>query len=131
MLSNVSNISNPKIRDGIVSGFGKFFEGITGGDLESISESIIELPENSLISKWLNPNKTEFVTDAEALESTNAVIGDPTDLSTPSSPLRRVRNAKIGGGFSDGGASNGIDSVYYGQNTGALDMNSDSVFDLY
>lgn len=131
MLSNVSNVSNPKIRDGIVSGFGKFFEGITSGDLNEIGESIIELPENSLISKWLNPNKTEFVTDAEALESTNAVIGDPNDLSTPPSPLRRVRNAKVGGGFSDGGASNGIDSVYYGQNTGMMDMNSDSVYEMY
>lgn len=131
MLSNVSDISNPKIRDGIVTGFGKFFESITGGDLEGIGESIIELPENSLISKWLNPNKTEFVTDAEALESTNSVLGDPSDLSTPPSPLRRVRNAKIGGGFSDGGASNGIDSVYYGQNSGGLDMNSDSLYDMY
>jgi hypothetical protein len=131
MLSNVSDISNPKIRDGIVTGFGKFFESITSGDLEGISESIIELPENSLISKWLNPNKTEFVTDAEALESTNAVLGDPSDLSTPPSPLRRVRNAKIGGGFSDGGASNGIDSVYYGQNMGTMDMNSDSLYDMY
>jgi hypothetical protein len=131
MLSNVSDISNPKIRDGIVTGFGKFFESITGGDLEGIGESIIELPENSLISKWLNPNKTEFVTDAEALESTNAVLGDPSDLSTPPSPLRRVRNAKLQGGFSDGGASNGIDSVYYGQNSGGLDMNSDSLYDMY
>jgi hypothetical protein len=131
MLSNVSDISNPKIRDGIVTGFGKFFESITGGDLEGISESIIELPENSLISKWLNPNKTEFVTDAEALESTNAVLGDPSDLSTPPSPLRRVRNAKLQGGFADGGASNGIDSVYYGQNSGGLDMNSDSLYDMY
>jgi hypothetical protein len=130
MLSNVSNISNPKIRDGIVSGFGKFFEGITSGDLEGISESIIELPENSLISKWLNPNKTEFVSDTDALESTNAVLGDPTDLSM-GSPLRKVRNAKVGGGFADGGAANGIDSIYYGQNMGQMDMNSDSIYDMY
>lgn len=131
MLSNVSDISNPKIRDGIVGGFGKFFEGITSGDLEQIGESIIELPENSLLSKWLNPNKeskTELLSDKDALDAVNAMYPDPTDLSNP---LRKVRNSRVGGGFADGGASNAIDSVYYGQNTAPLDTDSDSMYDLY
>lgn len=129
MLSNVSDISNPKLRDGIVTGFGKFFESVTSGDLEGISESIIELPENSLISKWLNPNKTEFVTDADALENASAVIGDPSDLSSPLGPLRKVRNAGLQG---SGMGGNGMDSIYYGQNMGGgMDMNSDSLYDMY